>query len=182
MCPETNCRCRASLPAVWAKGDSMRDAGWRLWRWIKPSMSRPNGTEIWIQCKQLQMWQSSIILASVRKLPSARFRTWPWNGEFVRRGCLAVVCRCFAASGVERKDADEQKSKWIWKGANSDQHWTKRVPKATKTEPKRCQQERTNDQNTLNNRCRKKIEKRSRTHRQNGRRSLYPWEQFFIKS
>ena len=43
------------------------------------------------------------ILLSVRTLPSGRFRAWPWNGEFFRRGCLAVGCRCFAASCVEQR-------------------------------------------------------------------------------
>ena len=34
----------------------------------------------------------------------------------------AVVFRCFADSGAERKDVDEQKLKWIRKGAKGDQH------------------------------------------------------------
>lgn len=43
------------------------------------------------------------------KSPSARFRTCPWNGELFRRRCLAVGCRCFAASAAEGKDVDGKK-------------------------------------------------------------------------
>ena len=98
-------------------------------------MSWPNGTEIWILCKQLLMWQSFIILASVRKLPSVRFRTWPWNGEFFRRECLAAA-GAFWSFGC-RKERCMKSSKWIAKGAKRDHYWTKRVPNAIKMDPKR---------------------------------------------
>ena len=116
-----------------------------------------NGTENCIQCKQLQMWQPFITLASVRKLPSARFPTWPQNREFFRRGFLAVGCRCFAAAGAERKDVDgKMKSTWIRKAAQSDQHWAQMMPRATEMEPNGCWNESKGDQNT----CWKKFAKR----------------------
>ena len=45
-----------------------------------------------------------------------------FEGRIPSAGVSAVVCRCFADSGAERKDVDEQKSKWIRKGAKCDQH------------------------------------------------------------
>ena len=34
-----------------------------------------------------------------------------WIGEFFRRECLAVDCKCFAASGAEREDVNQQNLK-----------------------------------------------------------------------
>ena len=81
-------------------------------------------------------------------MPSARFRTWPLNGEFFRQGCLAVGCRCFAATGAERMDV----------GAKQNQNETETVPKATDIDPKGCQQQPTWNPKvyqTKINRCRK---------------------------
>ena len=100
---------------------------------------------------------------SVCKLPLGRFRTWPWNREFFRRGCLAVVCRCFAVSGVERKDVDRQKSKLIQKGCQNYPFWIKGVPTTTTMEPKRCPNEPKGYQNTMTNQCLKKVAERIET-------------------
>ena len=86
------------------------------------------------------MWYG--VGASVRKLPSARFRTWPWNGEFLRRACLAVGCWSFAAAGAEKKDLNM---------------YPKRPTlNRYQTQPTLSQKNPKGDQNTITSRCREK--------------------------
>ena len=80
-------------------------------------------------------------------MPSARFRTRPWNGEFFRQGCLAVGCRCFAPLGAEKKDADEQ-----------NQNASEQVLKATNIEPSAKMRQRST-KITTPNQYRKRVEK-----------------------
>ena len=77
------------------------------------------------------------------KLPTAKFRMWPWDEKFLRWRCLrlsAGVLRIRAPKGMVfygKRSQPAQKGsqkgpKWSQKGAKSDQSGAKREPKRAK--------------------------------------------------
>ena len=81
---------------------------------------------------------------------------WRVPSTRISSGWLQVLS---AASGAERNNVDKQKSKWIRNDTQSDQHWAKKVPHATKMESKGCQHELYGYQDTKTNRCLKNVSK-----------------------
>ena len=65
-------------------------------------------------------------MSILSKLPSAKFRTWPGEGKFLRRGCLRL------SAGVLRMRAPKGRVFW-WK---MEPRCSKMEPKWSKKEPK----------------------------------------------
>ena len=139
-----SCRCRASPPhPLDAGGLSKRRFNAR--HWLTPA-ALGETKNVLVSNVAKGRRKSDSTANNCRCGNKARFRTWSRNGEFFRRGCLSIVCKCFfSASGVERTDVDEQ-------NRNGSENVTKLEPKGYQNEPK-CYQD------TIINRCLKKVAK-----------------------